>query len=126
MLPGSVQGLAIRQDFDGIDQFARSVQRANRLPVAIALKHALSIKDPSASIAAGLTEAFPGGVSIIDPKIPNRDPVALLNSGSPLLKVLQAEGAFDPETKRKPVPVWMPGLTAAEDAAAVIEEADIP
>lgn len=122
MLPGSVQGLAIRQDFDGIDQFARSVQRANRLPVAIALKHALSITSPSES----LTTAFPDGISIIDPKIPNRDPVTLLNSGAPLLEVLQAKGAFDPETKRNSVSVWMPGLTAAEDAAAVIEEADIP
>src|SRR4029453_3363375 len=91
MLPGSVQGLAIRQDFDGIDQFARSVQRANRLPVALALKHALSITIPSES----LTKAFPDGISIIDPKIPNRDPIQLLNSGSPLLEVLQAKGAFD-------------------------------
>lgn len=122
MLPGTVQGIAIRQDFDGIDQFARSVQRANRLAVAIELKHALSIESPSES----LTKAFPDGISIIDPKIPNRDPVTLLKSGSPLVEVLQAKGAFDPETKRNPVAVWMPGLTAAEDAAAVIEEAGIP
>jgi hypothetical protein len=126
MLPGTVQGLAVRQDFDGIDQFARSVQRANRLPVAIKLKHALALKDQAQSVVTALTKAFPDGVSIIDPKIPNRDPVSLLNSGSPLLDVLQAKDAFDPETKRKPVPVWMPGLTAAEDAIAVIGEAGIP
>lgn len=121
MLPGTVQGLVVRQDFDGIDQFARSVQRANRLAVAIELKRALSIEDPSGS----LTKAFPDGVSIIDPKIPNRNPVTLLKSGSPLLDVLQAKGAFDPETKRNPVPVWRPGLAAAEDAVAVIGEAGI-
>jgi mono/diheme cytochrome c family protein len=121
MLPGAVEGLAVRQDFDGIDQFARSVQRANRLAAAIGLKHALSTMSPSES----LIKAFPDGVSIIDPKIPNRDPVTLLNSGSPLLKVLQAEGVFDPETKRRPVSVWRPGLTAVEDATAVIEEAGV-
>lgn len=126
MLPSAVEGLAVRQDFDGIDQFARSVQRANRLVVATQLKHALSIKDPSESFGGALTKAFPEGVSIIDPKIPNRDPVTLFKSGLPLLEVLQANGAFDPETKRRPVPVWTPGLTAGEDAVEMIEEAGTP
>ncbi len=126
MLPNAVQGLAIRQDFDGIDQFARSVQRANRLPAAVQLKHALVGKDPSESMADALAKAFPSGISISDPKIPNRDPIALVDEGLPPLQVLETEGVFNPETPRKLAPLWMPGMTAAEDALRLIEEAGIP
>jgi hypothetical protein len=126
MLPTTVQGLAVRQDFDGIDQFSRSVHRANRLVTAAQLKRALSGKQPSEANVEVLAKAFPEGISIIDPKIPNRDPSVLLDPQLPLLAVLQAKGIFDPETPRRPHVQWLPGLTATDDAARLIEEADAP
>jgi hypothetical protein len=126
MLPAGIAGLPIRQDFDGIDQFSRSVHRATRLLAATELKRALATKPAGVPEAEALAKAFPEGISVIDPKIPNRDPSVLLDSQLPLLAVLQAEGVFDPETPRRPEVLWMPGLTAAEDAQRLIEEADIP
>lgn len=122
MLPKSFEGLLVRQDFDGMDQFSRSVHRANRLLVARVLKQAL----PTAVDTEILAKAFPDGLSIIDPKIPNRDPTVLVDEGRPLLEVLQAQGVFDPETKRSALIQWQPGLTAREDALRLIEEADAP
>jgi hypothetical protein len=126
LLPATVEGLSVRQDFDGIDQFSRSVHRATRLLAAMQLKRALLAKPPAEAADEALTKAFPQGISVIDPKIPNRDPSVLLDSQKPLLAVLQAEGVFDPETPRRPEALWMPGLTAVEDAERLIEEADIP
>jgi hypothetical protein len=126
LLPASFEGLSIRQDFDGIDQFSRSVHRATRLLAPTQLKRALSAKPPAEPEAEALTKAFPEGISVIDPKIPDRDPSVLLDSQMPLLAVLQAEGVFDPETPRRPQALWMPGLTAVEDAERLIREADIP
>jgi hypothetical protein len=125
-LPATVEGLPVRLDFDGIDQFSRSVHRAKRLLAATVLKHALSAKPASQSIAAALAQEFRGGISVIDPKLPNRDPLALLDSGLPMLAVLQAEGVFDPETPRRPEIQWMPGLRGVEEATELIDEADVP
>lgn len=126
MLPATVQRLAVAQDFDGIDQFSRSVARANRLVAAARLQRALVGKAPSQSMVDALTKAFPDGVSVIDPKIPNRDPAALVASGIPPVETLETKGAFDPEAPRKPTLVWKPGLTAGEDALRLMEEAGIP
>lgn len=126
MLPGNFEGLAVGQDFDGMDQFSRAVHRANRLLAATLLKGALAGKPPSEATADILVKAFPEGISVADPKIPNRDPAVLLESGRPLIEMLQARGIFDPETKRSPQIYWQPGLTATEDAARLIEEADAP
>ncbi|HTN97306.1 MAG TPA: hypothetical protein VL101_10035, partial [Nordella sp.] len=120
-LPPSVEGLAIRQDFDGLDQFSRSVQRANRLLVATQLKRALAGQDIDS-----LTKAFPQGLAVIEPKIPNRDPLALIAAGLPVDRTLATDGVLAPETPRLPVLIWTPGLTAAEDAARLIEEAGQP
>lgn len=126
MLPATVQRLAVTQDFDGIDQFSRSVHRANRLVAATQLQRAVVGKAPSQSLVDALTKAFPDGLSIIDPKIPNRDPAALVTSGMAPMEALETKGAFDPEMPRKPIHVWKPGLTAGEDALRLIEEAGIP
>lgn len=126
MLPKTFEGLSVRQDFDGMDQFSRSVHRANRLLVARELKLALPSKEPSETDTEILAKAFPDGLSIIDPKIPNRDPTLLVDEGRPLLEVLQARGVLDPETKRSALIQWQPGLTAREDALRLIEEADAP
>lgn len=120
-LPPSVEGLAVRPDFDGLDQFSRSVQRANRLLVATQLKRALAGQDTDS-----LTRTFPQGLAVIEPKIPNRDPLALIASGLTAEKTLATDGVFAPETPRHPVLVWKPGLSAAEDAARLIGEADLP
>lgn len=119
-LPASIEGLAIHQDFDGLDQFARSVTRANRLLVAKQLK---SVVDQSGSDFA---KAFPQGLAVIEPKIPNRDPLGLVASGVAPDKTLETSGAFAPETPRPSLQLWKPGLTAAEDAARLIEEAELP
>lgn len=120
-LPAMVEGLAVHQDFDGLDQFARSVQRANRLLVATQLKRILAGAD-----ADSLAKAFPRGLSVIEPKIPNHDPLALIASGTPADKTLETHGVFAPETPRQPALVWKPGLTGLEDAASLIEEAELP
>lgn len=120
-LPASVEGLASHQDFDGLDQFARSVMRANRLLVATQLKRALAGED-----ADSLAGAFPQGLAVIEPKIPNRDPLALVASGMPADKTLETRGVFAPETPRQRVLLWKPGLTGAEDASRLIEEAELP
>ena len=125
-LPRAVEGIAVRQDFDGIDQFARSVQRANRLVAAIRLRRALGGKPSSPSTVDALAKAFPDGLSIIDPKIPNRDPAALVASGLPPMDALETKDAFDPEQPRKPIFLWQPGLTAEDDALRLIEEAGSP
>ncbi len=120
-LPATVQGLGIHQDFDGLDQFSRSVMRANRLLVATQLRRALAGSD-----LASLAKAFPDGLSVIEPKIPNRDPLGLVASGMPADKTLATEGVFAPETRRPPLLLWKPGLTGAEDAARLIGEAELP
>lgn len=119
-LPATIEGLAIHQDFDGLDQFARSVTRANRLLVAKQLK---SVVDKGGT---DLAEAFPQGLAVIEPKIPNRDPLGLIASGMAPDKTLETSGVFAPETPRASVQLWKPGLTAAEDAARLIEEAELP
>lgn len=125
-LPGKVEGLVMHQDFDGIDQFARSVQRANRIAAANRLKQVAANKPSSQPMIDALTEAFPEGLSIIDPKIPNRDPASLVEAGMAPMDAMETKGAFDPETPRRPIPVWKPGLTAEADALQLIEEADSP
>jgi len=120
-LPKAFEGLAIHQDFDGLDQFARSVMRANRLLVATQLKHALAGQD-----ADSLAKAFPQGLAVTEPKIPNRDPLALIASGVPADKTLETRGVFAPETPRQPILLWKPGLTGSEDALRLIEEAELP
>lgn len=121
-LPARVEDLGVGQDFDGLDQFSRSVMRANRLLVATQLKRVLA----GAGDADGLAEAFPQGLAVIEPKIPNRDPLALVAAGTPPDKTLATDGAFAPETPRRPILIWKPGLTAAEDAARLIGEAELP
>lgn len=118
-LPASVEGLAIHQDFDGLDQFSRSVMRANRLPVARQLNGIMKA-------GGDLASAFPQGLAVIEPKIPNHDPLALVAAGTPPDKTLETSGAFAPETPRPSVLLWKPGLTATEDAARLIEEAELP
>ncbi len=125
-LPGKVEGLVIRQDFDGIDQFARSVQRANRIAAASRLKHVAASKPSSQPMIDALTAAFPDGLSITDPKIPNRDPASLVEAGMAPMDAMETKGAFDPETPRRSIPVWKSGLTAEADAMQLIEEADSP
>lgn len=119
-LPAEIEGLSIHQDFDGLDQFSRAVMRANRLLVAKQLKSVASRS------ATDLTKAFPQGLAVIDPKIPSRDPLALIASGMAPDKTLETSGAFAPETPRPLLQLWKPGLTAAEDAASLIEEAGLP
>lgn len=121
-LPAFIEGLGVRQDFDGLDQFSRSVLRANRLLVATELKRVLAGQGG----AGGLAKAFPQGLAVIEPKIPNRDPLALVASGTPPDKTLATDGAFAPETQRQSIVIWKPGLTAAEDAARLIAEAELP
>ncbi|MGE3875612.1 MAG: hypothetical protein AB7F74_21880 [Parvibaculaceae bacterium] len=125
-LPATVAGLAVRQDFDGIDQFARSVQRANRLAAAALLQQVLARKQASQSVAAALADAFPQGLSVIDPKIPNRDPAALVASGMPPMEALETQGAFDPETPRQPLLLWKPGPAGEADALRLMGEVAIP
>lgn len=120
-LPKTFEGLPVHLDFDGLDQFARSVMRANRLLVATQLKRALAGQD-----ADSLAKAFPQGLDVIEPKIPNRDPLALVASGMPADKTLETRGVFAPETPRQPILLWKPGLTGPEDASRLIEEAELP
>lgn len=121
-LPAHVEDLAIRQDFDGLDQFSRSVLRANRLLVATQLKRVLAGEAGADSLA----KTFPRGLAVIEPKIPNRDPLALVASGTAPDKTLSTDGAFAPETPRQPLLIWKPGLTGSEDAARLIGEAELP
>jgi hypothetical protein len=115
-LPAVVEGLAVGQDFDGIDQFARSVERANRLAAAVKLWRA----------GDGMANRFPKGISIADPKLPDRDPMALVEVGMPPAKVLEPEGAWSAEAPRGHVEVWSPNsLRAVEDAERLFHEAGI-
>lgn len=125
LLPGAMEGLSVRLDFDGIDQFARSVQRASRLPAASQLRQAIASRSSGQPLVDALTKAFPDGLSVIDPKIPNRDPAMLVAAGTKPMEALETRGTFDPETPRKPVLLWKPGPAGEEDARQLIEEAGL-
>jgi hypothetical protein len=115
-LPKTVQGLDVRQDFDGIDQFARSVERANRLTAAVKLWNA----------GDDMAKNFPRGLSIADPKLPDRDPLTLMEQGMPSAKLLEPEGAFSAETPRPRMEIWSPNsLRAVEDARQLFRETGI-
>jgi hypothetical protein len=115
-LPRTAAGLDVRQDFDGIDQFARSVERANRLTVALTLWNA----------GADMARNFPRGLSIADPKLPDRDPLALMEQGVASAKLLEPDGPSSAETPRPRVEIWSPnGLRAVEDAKQLFREAGI-
>jgi hypothetical protein len=60
------------------------------------------------------------------PKIPDRDPVAMLEVGKKPVDVIEALGLFDPETPRGTETYWSPGPKAAEQAARLVAELFTP
>jgi hypothetical protein len=140
----SYHGVPVKQDFDGLDLFDRSTQRANRLTAAAklwregcnsrscraallgeVLRFRLEPQDYEAkntSFLADLTAKWPKGLALANAKIPDRDPVALLADAASPSDVIDTTGVFNPETPRAPLVIWQPGRDGATQAVRLVAE----
>ena len=130
-------GASVTESVDALDAFDAATDRAaliaaaNQLwsegcpdPVCRAALFADAIRRglnaPMTGMAAetfrtNAAARWPGGLSVVSPDLPNRDPVALLATFEPDA-ILDPAGAMDPETPRPPVTVWQPGADSYDAA----------
>jgi hypothetical protein len=140
-LPKSIEGLEVKQDFDGVDFLDRSTRRANRLTAAAmlwregcatrtcraallgaALRLRLGEHEEAAGYFESLATRWPQGLALPGSKIADRDPVAMLAEGKAPADVIEALGAFDPEQPRAPQVHWSPREDGAAGAARLLGE----
>lgn len=79
----------------------------------------LGMEQESALLQERLSRLWPAGLATPDPDLPNRDPLADLDSTGSLKAVLEPPGAMDPRTLRPPLLHWQPSAEPATTLASV-------
>lgn len=143
-------GAPVRESVDALDAFDAATDRAARIGIANqlwadgcpdpacraalfadAVRHGLGAPLVGAAAAAFEESAgarWPGGLTVVSPDLPNRDPVALLATVEPDT-LLEPAGPMDPETPRPVLTLWRPGpgsyAAAVRETAALLSVRDI-
>ncbi len=127
---GIFHGAIVRQSVDALEAFDAATDRAALIAVANqlwaegcpdptcraalftdAIRHRLGapmIGAAANTFAEHAAARWPGGLDVVSPDLPNRDPMVSLATTEPEL-ILEPTGPMDPETPRPSVTLWQPG-----------------
>src|SRR4029453_4659933 len=146
----SLYGVAIRGGVDLPNAIDEATDRANLIEVvqriwreacdrpcraaavAAAMQYRLSQQQGFAArtgVASGFAKAWPVGLAVPDPDLPNRDPLAIAIDPTPAGQV-DIPAVFDALTPRAPREIWKAGDASLEarfvaDLASMIAESDL-
>ncbi|MFN0193459.1 MAG: hypothetical protein ACKVP5_16040 [Aestuariivirga sp.] len=142
----SFQGLAVRQNFDEVEQINSAVRRASRLQAAAnlwqqgcvsracrasllgeTLRYRLATEPQTyaASDTSFMTElaaAYPNGLSLPSVRLPDHDPLALVAAGTAEDAAIETTGALNPETVRGDTLHWPSGPGGPRAAVLLISD----
>jgi hypothetical protein len=145
-LGSSFQGLAVRQNFDEVEQVNSAVRRASRLQAAAnlwkqgcasrkcrasllgeTLRYRLAAEPQTyvpidTSFMAEAAASYPNGLSLPSVRLPDYDPLAIVAAGASEEAAVETTGVLNPETPRGDTLHWPSGPGGPRAAVLLISD----